>query len=145
MPLKITLRPHEKMIIGPAVISNGNSTCDLIIENRVAILRGKDILKEEDAISPAKRIYYVIQLMYLDPDNIAKYYESYCSSVREFLNAVPSAFGQIKKISAKVLAGDYYRAMKLSGKVIEYENDLINQSCFEEHHSSQSSLSQIQQ
>ena len=47
MALKITLKPQEKMILGGAVISNGNNAgCQLIIENEVPILREKDILSE---------------------------------------------------------------------------------------------------
>ncbi len=45
MALKISLKPHEKMILGGAVITNGNSMgCHLVIENKVPILREKDIL-----------------------------------------------------------------------------------------------------
>jgi len=47
MALRITLKPQEKMILGGAVITNGNSfRCNLIIENKVPILREKDILSE---------------------------------------------------------------------------------------------------
>ena len=62
MALKITLKPHEKMILGGAVIANGNSTgCHLIIENKVPILREKDILSEKDADSPCRRLYFIVQ------------------------------------------------------------------------------------
>ena len=55
------------MIIGGAVVTNGNSaSCDLVIENKTPILRQKDILTEEKADSPCRRIYYAIQLMYID-------------------------------------------------------------------------------
>ena len=35
MALKITLKPGERMVIGGAVLTNGNSaSCDLVIENK---------------------------------------------------------------------------------------------------------------
>ena len=71
MTLKITLKPREKMIIGGAVLINGNpKNTDLIIENTVPVLRQKDILSEKDATSPCSRIYFVIQLMYIDEANL---------------------------------------------------------------------------
>jgi flagellar protein FlbT len=67
MALKITLKPNEKMIIGGTVIVNGSSTIsNLIIEYQVPLLRQKDILSEKDTNSPSKRIYFAIQLMYID-------------------------------------------------------------------------------
>ena len=49
MALKITLKPHERMVIGGAVLTNANSaSCDLVIENKTPILRQKDILSEEE-------------------------------------------------------------------------------------------------
>jgi flagellar protein FlbT len=53
MGLKITLKPGERMIIGGAVITNGGQKCNFIVENKVSILRDKDILSAEKANSPA--------------------------------------------------------------------------------------------
>ena len=44
MGLKITLKPGERMIIGGAVITNGGQKSNFIVENKVPILRDKDIL-----------------------------------------------------------------------------------------------------
>ncbi|MCF8128900.1 MAG: flagellar biosynthesis repressor FlbT, partial [Deltaproteobacteria bacterium] len=52
MPLKITLKPNERMIIDGAVIRNDSTTCDLIIENKVTLLREKDIMSEKGACTP---------------------------------------------------------------------------------------------
>ncbi|MCP4374071.1 MAG: flagellar protein FlbT, partial [Deltaproteobacteria bacterium] len=42
MALKITLKPNERMIIDGAVITNGSTVTDFIIENKVPILRQSD-------------------------------------------------------------------------------------------------------
>jgi len=63
MALKITLKPQEKLIVGGAVIINGKTKSDLIIENNVPILREKDIMAIKDADTPCKKIYFTIQLM----------------------------------------------------------------------------------
>ncbi len=72
MALRISMKPQEKMILGGAVITNGNSfRCNLIVENKVPILREKDILSESQADSLCRQLYFIIQLMYIDEENLA--------------------------------------------------------------------------
>lgn len=126
MSLKITLKPHERMIIAGAAITNGGATASLIIENKVPILRKKDILKEEDAISPAKRIYFVIQLMYLDHENRTIYQGRYWDLIRDFVKAAPSSKDLINEINAEVMEGRYYTAMKAAKRLIRYEGGILS-------------------
>ncbi len=124
--LKITLKPNEKMIVGGAVITNGNiKNTDLIIENNVPILRQKDILSEKDATSPCSRIYFLIQLMYIDEENIATHQHTYWKLVRELLDAVPRLTGHIDQINENILSGNYYRALKLASELIDYEQEVL--------------------
>jgi hypothetical protein len=83
MALKITLKPGERMMIGRAVVTNGSATsCDLVIENKTPILRQKDILTEERPTLPAAKIYYAVQLMYIDEGNLAAYHKLYWELVK---------------------------------------------------------------
>ncbi|MBF0530931.1 MAG: flagellar biosynthesis repressor FlbT, partial [Deltaproteobacteria bacterium] len=120
MPLKITLKPQEKIIIAGAVLRNTKSTAQLIVENNVPILREKEILREAEADSPARRIYFVIQLMYIDRENIAEYHAMYWDLVRNFLQAVPSSLKSINAISDCILGDQHYKALRLAKKLIEY-------------------------
>jgi flagellar protein FlbT len=126
MALKITLKSGERMIIGGAVVTNGNATsCDLIIENKTPILRQKDILTEEKADSPCRRIYYAIQLMYIDEENLAAYHKVYWNLVRDLVRAAPSTITLIDSINEHILQRRYYPALKLTQKLIEYEQEAI--------------------
>ncbi len=126
MALKITLKPHERLIVGGAVVTNGNTRSDLLIENNVPILREKDILSEKDADSPCKRIYFVIQLMYVDEKNLAEHHTLYWKLVRDVLKAAPSMTPFIDQISDHILHNNYYQALKKAKKLIEYEQEVIN-------------------
>ena len=126
MALKISLKPHERMIIDGAVITNGSVSAELLIENRVPLLRQKDILTESDADSPGKRIYLVIQLMYIDEDKVEQYHLRYWELVKDFLKAAPSALNLINKISELILKCEYYNALKASSRLIDYEKEVIN-------------------
>ena len=114
------------MIIGGAVITNGNiKNTDLIIENNVPILRRKDILSEKDATSPCSRIYFTIQLMYIDEENIAAHQDIYWSLVRKLLDAAPWLTGPIDLINEHILGGNYYGALKLASELIHYEQEVL--------------------
>jgi flagellar biosynthesis repressor protein FlbT len=126
MALKITLKPGERMIIGGAVLTNANSAiCDLVIENKTPILRQKDILSEEKANSPCRRIYYATQLMYIDEHNLAAYHKVYWDLVKDLVRAAPSTVVLIDSISEHILHRRYYQALKLTKRLIEYEQETI--------------------
>jgi len=126
MALKITLKPGERMIIGSAVVTNGNSaSCDLVIENKTPILRQKDILSDETANSPCRRIYYAIQLMYIDEHNLAGYHKVYWDLVKDLVRAAPSTVMLIDSISEHILQRQYYQALKRTKRLIDYEQEAI--------------------
>ena len=113
------------MIIGGAVITNGGQKSNFIVENKVPILREKDILSAENAKSPARRIYFTIQLMYIDGNNLKTHHKQYWALVRDFLEAAPSALTIIDEISENILRANYYRALKTCKKLIAYEKEVM--------------------
>ena len=126
MALKISLKPYERIIIGGAVLQNGGARSDFVIENSVPILREKDIMGLNDANSPCRRIYFTIQLMYVDDKNIEEHRATYWILVKDVTNAAPSTVGLIDQISEHILHDRYYQALKLTNKLIEYEQGVIN-------------------
>ena len=126
MALKITLKPNERIIIDGAVITNGKSSSDLIIENNVPLLREKNIMSERDAYTPCRRIYFVIQLMYIHEERLETYHDMYWDLVREIVEVAPSMLGLIDKISNHILNADYYQALKMARTLIDYEKEITN-------------------
>lgn len=125
MALKISLKPHERMILGGAVVTNGGAKCDLIVENNVPILREKDILSKDDANTPCRRIYFVIQLMYVDESNLVTHHNTYWKLVQDLVRAVPSTLALVDQISEHLLHNRHYQALKLGRKLIDYEKELL--------------------
>jgi len=126
MTLKITLKSGEKMIVGGAVIANADHTaCNLLVENNVSVLRQKDILGEKDIDSPCRRIYFTIQLMYIDEANRSVHQKIYMQLVRELVRAAPSTIGLVDAMNEEILAGRFYRALKLGRRLIQYEREAI--------------------
>jgi flagellar protein FlbT len=126
MPLKITLKPGEKIIIDGAVIKNGEKASTFYIENKATILREKDIMREEDAITYCSKIYFIIQLMYLDGKNMVEYHNIYWKLVQDLVEAVPRATGIVDAISQNILEENYYKALKLAKRLIAFEKEVLS-------------------
>ncbi|TGU74971.1 flagellar protein FlbT [Geomonas terrae] len=125
MSLKITLKSNERLIVGGAVVRNGGKGTVLFIENTVPILREKDILGEKDITTPCKRVYFTIQLMYIDEPNVPTYVKTYAELAAEILKAAPSTKPLIEQLNERIEAGSYYQALKIAKNLIEYEEELL--------------------
>lgn len=125
MALVIDLKPQEKILIGEAVVTNSSQRTRLHIAGDAPIIREKDIMKEEDADTPCKRIYFMIQCMYIarDPKD---YHDKYFSTVEDIQQAAPSCTVFFMQINEHIIAGTYYKAMKLASQLIEHERELLN-------------------
>jgi len=125
MALKVELKPGEKLLVGNCIITNSDQRTRLFIDGNAPILREKDILTSETANSPAKRIYLAVQLMYIDED-VEKAKETYMQLSRDFAEAVPSSVSIVDQINNEILTGSLYKALKAAHRLIEYEQDLLN-------------------
>lgn len=126
MALKITLKPHEKFILGGAVIANGDAKSTFVLENDVPMLREKDIMTLKSADTPCKKIYFAVQLMYVDGKNLPEHHKTYWELVRDVAKAAPSTTALLQEISNDILNDRYYQALKLTKKLIEYETEVVN-------------------
>ncbi|MGL4324099.1 MAG: flagellar biosynthesis repressor FlbT [Beijerinckiaceae bacterium] len=124
MALKVELKPGERIVIGTAVIRNGDTRTRFFIEGTAPILREKDIMTPKSADSPAKRVYLAVQLMYLSGET-QENHDLYFNLVREFLNAAPSALPIVAEINNRILSGDVYKALKAARQLMAYEQELI--------------------
>lgn len=107
MPLVLRLNPAEKIIINGVVIENTGGLAMLAIRNRGNILRQKDILQLDEAATPALRVYYTLQCLYLFPDEI----KAYSEALHQFMNDFEAAAPGSKPIIDAARAGREGRAL----------------------------------
>ncbi len=124
MALVIDLKPQEKILIGEAVITNSSQRTRLHIAGDAPIIRQKDIMQEEDADTPCKRIYFLLQCMYISR-NPKDYHDRYFNAVSEVQAAAPSSSIFFMQIHDQIMDGAYYKAMKLARQLIEHERELL--------------------
>ena len=76
MPLRVELKPFERIVIGETVLINSGTRTSFLIDGEAPILRERDTVTAETANTPAKRLYLCVQTMYLKSD-IPKYLPAY--------------------------------------------------------------------
>lgn len=126
MPLKITLKPGEKLFIAGAVVQNGEHVAELSILNDVPVLREKDIYTEASADTLAKRVYLCVQLMYMDPANLHDYQGKYALLVQEALKRWPMAADIISRINAELACGRFYTALRAVRQLVQFEQEHLS-------------------
>lgn len=127
MPLKLSLKPGEKFVLNGAVVQNGDRRGTLILQNKASVLREKDILQEEDANTPARRIYLPIMMMYLDEGAADKYYDEFARRMNDFMGVIrnPTILTECVTISRQVMSREFYKALMSCRKLIEYEDERL--------------------
>ena len=124
MSLKVELKPGERIVVGTAILRNGDQRARLFIEGDAPILREKDILTPATADTPARNIYLALQLMYLNGD-VSRQHQAYFKLVGDFLAAAPSALELVADINNHILNDELYKALRAAKRLIAYEADLV--------------------
>ncbi len=124
MALKVELKAGERIIIGECVITNADQRTRLLIDGESPILRERDIMTPKIADTPAKNLYFIIQMMYLSKTP-SDHHESYFQLMREIVQAAPSTWPYIENINNHILTGEMYKALKQARKLIAYEQELL--------------------
>jgi flagellar protein FlbT len=125
--LKLSLKPGEKFVLNGAVVQNGDRRGVLVLQNKASVLREKDIMQPDQATTPARRIYFPVMMMYLDESAAERQYEEFATRLTEFMGVVrnPDVLSDCIAISKHVMAREYYKALMLSRKLIEYEDQRL--------------------
>lgn len=127
MPLKLSLKPGEKFVLNGAVVQNGDRRGVLVLQNKASVLREKDIMQPDQVTTPARRIYFPVMMMYLEESVAERFYEDFAARLNEFMSAVrnPGVLADCIAVSKHVMAREYYKALMLSRKLIEYEDERL--------------------
>lgn len=120
--LRISLRDGEKAIINGAVLrASGRVT--LFLENHAAILRGRDVMRPEEAVTPTRQLYFSCMLAYIDPDNREHHQQA-------ILNLLPQVVAEATdsrvhvacvRFAHEAARGDYYKALSAARELMALE------------------------
>jgi flagellar biosynthesis repressor protein FlbT len=122
MPLRVELKPFERIIVGESVIINSGTRTSFLIDGDAPILRERDTVSEETADTPAKRLYHCVQTMYLKND-VPRYKASYLGCLNELRETCPDEGELIATVNQHVAAGALYKALKEIRKLMQREQE----------------------
>lgn len=114
------------MIVNGAVV-RARGRLSLEIESEACILRGRDVMTPEDADSPARRLYYVAMLAYVDVSDREQHQSFAVELVADIVSALanPEAISCAIEIAQKIASGQYYKALTDCRWLIAYEDRVL--------------------
>ncbi len=82
------------------------------------------IMQEEQADSPCKKVYFVVQLMYIS-DEPQKLHELFFNLVRDVQKAAPSTSVLVAEVCECIMNDNYIGALEVTRQLIGYEEKVI--------------------
>jgi flagellar protein FlbT len=118
MPLRFDLGPFEKLFIGKSILTNNGDRSMFIVEGDTPILRARDVLTPEQAVSALEKLYRCVQQMYLEEDT-ARYQGSYLALAAQTVSECPACHAELQTSDGLIKSGQHYKALKELKKLIE--------------------------
>ena len=128
MPLKLKLATQERIVVNGAVLLNTGYRTTLVVCNFAHVMREKDVLQEDDANTPTKRLYLQVQAMLMQAPSPPALMEGYRAQLAQLRDAYvkPANLHALDAVDAMVIAGDFYKALMRLKPLIEYEANVLN-------------------
>jgi len=123
MPLRVELKPFERITIGEIVLINSSTRASFLVDGDAPILRENDTVTAETANTPVRRLYFCAQMMYLKND-IPRYRTSYLGLVKDLRETIPEFLDPIDTVSDHVSGGSLYKGLKEIRKLMKREEEL---------------------
>ncbi len=126
--LVLELRAGDLMVINGAPI-RFRTKARIELASRARFLFGKQIMSVEQANSPARRIYFMLQTAYLgEADEAGPRLEIARELTVEYQAATTSQMAReiLERALQSAEEGDYYRALKLLKRIIRHEDSVLH-------------------
>ena len=125
-PFRISLRAGEKIYINGAVLRvDRKVTLELL--NDVTFLLENHILQVDEATTPLRQLYFVVQTMLMEPqaqepklELFREFHKAHCEAFE-----TPEMVEQIKDVGQLVEDGHYFNALRAIRKMFQKEDEIL--------------------
>ena len=127
--LKISLKPNEKIYLNGAVIRvDRKVTLELL--NDVQFLLESHVLQLNEASTPLRQLYFILQVMLMNPTGASEAYEMFRRSLPLMLASFtdPEITGTLKHIDQMVGEGHVYEALKAIRSLYPLERQALGEN-----------------
>ncbi|NDC56302.1 MAG: hypothetical protein EBZ69_05785 [Alphaproteobacteria bacterium] len=122
MPLKIRVKPEQKIFAGGAVLKNvGTRPADLLILSDSPVLRDDYLMNiDQSENSDAASVYFLLQVIYLfkGKGEGQKLDKLVIETTEKFAKLYPHLADQVQDIIALMLRGEGYQALRQAHKML---------------------------
>lgn len=127
MPLNLTLKPNEVVLINGCVIRNSDRRQTILIESQGDIVRQRDLLNDSEARTPVKEVYFFIQTALLDSGVREKLVPIIQKKLGQLVPVFHDEMSQhIFEAASHVSHEDFYKAMRALRPLMDYEAKLFD-------------------
>ncbi len=123
--MHITLRANEKIFINGAVLKVDRKTSIELMNDAVFLLEAH-VIHERDATTPLRQLYYIIQLMLMEPGERAENKAMFQQQVAamQTVYTEPAILDGLVKVVAMVLKSRHFEALKVIRSLLPVEDRL---------------------
>lgn len=126
MPLNLTLKPNEVVLINGCVIRNSDRRQTIMIESKGDVVRQRDLLDGAEARTPVKEVYFFIQSALLDADVREKLVPIIQKKLGQLVPVFHDEMSQhIFEAATHVSQEDFYKGMRALRPLMDYEAKLF--------------------
>ncbi|APX89203.1 hypothetical protein BV394_05305 [Brevirhabdus pacifica] len=126
MPLKLTLKANERIVVNGCVIRNSNRRHVLTIESQADVVRGFDLLDESAMSTPVGRAYFLIQTALTRPETREKIVPVVQGDLATLVTVMGNATrAHVFEAANYVSIGDFYKALRALRPVLKREAELL--------------------
>lgn len=126
MTLKLTLKPYERFIVNGCPMRNSGRRHTIVVEEMADVIREKDLLDKDAAVTPVSKVYFLAQTALTRAD----LRDQLRPAIQEQLAGLATVFGppnigNIFEAANFVSQGDYYKVLRALRPVIKHEAMLL--------------------
>lgn len=126
MPLSVTLKPNERIVVNGCEIRNSNRRHKLHIESQADVIRESDLLDQSTVATPVKRTYFLLQTALIH----ASHRDSLVPLIQSDLADLALVFGgenlgRVFEAANFVSQQDFYKALSSLRPVMKHEAQLL--------------------
>lgn len=124
--LKISLKPNEKIYVNGAVIK-ADRKVSLEFLNDVQFLLQSHVLQAEDASTPLRQLYFIVQIMLMDPAGTDQAQTAFRTTLKRLLGAFSDerVLAGLKYVDRLVSEAQVFEALKAIRGLYPLEDEIL--------------------
>lgn len=121
MPLKLSLKPSEAVIVNGAVMRNGDRRGIMVLENKARVLREKDVVFPEAVQNAAEHAYFALMQLYLTGESVGPLFEDAMAALCDVAHQSNDELirRRVSEIGFAMAEGDTYLALSKCRKLLK--------------------------